>query len=77
MQQKAIYNRKYSLNRATVLDSLLKDNREFQREDICLVQYFQNYPYLKLHKILVTSIVKYIVREVFWDVTPCSLIHGC
>jgi len=32
---------------------------------------------LKLHKILVKSVVKDIVREIVWVVRPYSLVAGC
>lgn len=41
-----------------------------------LAQYFQNYPHLKLHKMLVMSVVKYVVREIVWVVRPYSLVAG-
>jgi len=42
-----------------------------------VAQYFQDYPHLKLYKILVKSVVKYVVREIVWVVRPYSLVGGC
>jgi hypothetical protein len=42
-----------------------------------LIQHFQDDPYPKLHKILVKSVVKYVVKEIVWTVRPRSPVVGC
>lgn len=72
-----MYKRQKYQNHITALDRLMIRQPWISIWSYSLTQYIQDYPYLKLHKILVKSVVKYIVREIVWVVWPCSLVAGC